>query len=314
MWRKLLGLKKSEPSQGKQVVAGARSIPDPAPLPAASTAKLTDQSPARLPPIWENGEYSDVHKFNALAESSKRSVRRKAAMDLRSYRWKLRQYMPILTRLANDPDHRVRIAALRSMAHADAGELSIILKALSDPKLGVRLEAVRALRYYYTVGPQLVEILHGSDRALHGLAAVALGFQKVGDPVPTLIEALDKSFTTFTRRKAARALASRYDVRGVAPLLAGIGDINPNIRVMMARSLRILVSRLHVKYKEDAINTLKLGFNHGSPVVQLHAGYNLAMLGDPDGVAVLTNSLLDVERSPYLTKAQIKEALNRLKQ
>lgn len=272
-----------------------------------------------LPPRWQGVPYPEYKWAQVMSESESPKTRRQAAVKMgQDYRW-FPQYVPVLIKLAHDPDKGVRIAAIRVLGHPERGNRATMIEALSDDHLGVRLEAIKALHSHKMDGTPLVEILRGPDRALHAQAAASLSKMWGEEVVPALIEALGSAYTTITRRKAAKSLVKQRDERAVAPLLNAIGDPNPNVRAAAARAVRLLIDRLgwgypYRAYPDQVFKALEEGLEHPDSTVRLHAAYNLGMLGKSEGARILTEALNSVEQPPYLTRNQVREALHRIGQ
>jgi hypothetical protein len=291
------------PTSAPKYQAAARIVP---------RYDTADRIVPNLPPRWQGVRQPEYKWAQVKSENVDPETRRQVAMRIsREYPW-FPEYASILVKLTHDPDKKVRVAAVRALAHPRRGDLTALLEALSDEHLGVQLEAIKALRYQQIGGAPLVAILRGPERALHAAAADALGNKWGDEVVPALLEALGNTYTTVTRRKATRSLTKQRDVRGVDPLLKAIGDPNPNIRAAAARALRQLVEHLNHSDSGQASDSLRAGLNHPNPTVQLHAAYNLSLLGKPEGTAVLVGALTRTEAAPYLTKEQVQEALNRV--
>ncbi|MBN1429105.1 MAG: HEAT repeat domain-containing protein [Anaerolineae bacterium] len=240
-------------------------------------------------------------------------VRLRAVSQMGYASWHHTELVPILIELAQDVDKHVRAAAVRTLGRRRQGG-QILVDALSDEYFSVRLEAVRALGASpSTEGTQvLIEVLRGPERALHAAVAEALRDVRGEEVVSVLIEALGDSYTTATRRKAARALAEQVSPRGVAPLIAAIDDRNHNIRLAAAKALRLLIRRLPKQDHEAAIEALWEGLTHSSSTMRLHAAYNLGCLGDSYAADILEEALLGDEPTPYLNAQAIRDALNRI--
>jgi HEAT repeat protein len=240
-------------------------------------------------------------------------VRLRAATQL-VHSWLHPERTADLIELAHDVDKHVRAAAIRALRWQTQGEQALI-DALSDEFYGVRLEAVRALSSSQSVASAqaLISVLRGPERALHNEAAESLRNKQGEDVITVLIEALGTSYTTATRRKAARSLAEKGSVRGVAPLAAAIADRNHNIRLAAAKALRMLIRRLRQQDYEAAIAALREELvTHPSEIVRLHAAYNLCCLGDPSGQSVLADVLRGDELMPYLNEQVVQDALDRI--
>lgn len=240
-------------------------------------------------------------------------VRLTVVSQLANVRWRVWEYTPVLLELTRDTNRHVRAIAIRALRGRAQAEQAVI-GALSDKHLCVRLEAVRALGAWPNPAraEALIGVLHSPERALHSEAVESLRMMQGEKVISTLIEALGSSYTTATRRAAARALAIKRNSRAVTPLLANIADNNHNIRLAAAKALSKLTRRLANQEQETAIEALRQGLSHSNSVVRLHAAYNLGCLGDLSGEGILTEALLGDEPTPYLNARTIKDALDRI--
>ncbi|MBN1429106.1 MAG: HEAT repeat domain-containing protein [Anaerolineae bacterium] len=255
-------------------------------------------------------------------------VRGRAAREIANHPCYYYEGVPALIALAQDVDQHVRVAGCRILGWQlrlewGRGQVPgwhhqvepVLINALSDEYLGVRLAAVRSLRYTRSEegAEALIDVLRGPERELHAAAAESLHNMRGEGVVSVLIEALGDSYTAPTRRKAARSLADQRSVSGILPLLAAMADRNHNVRLAAARALGILVRQLRWEDREAAIETLREGLGHDSWVVRLHAAYNLVYLEDAASAYVLRSALQDEELSlRFLTPQAIEQVLERI--
>lgn len=132
----------------------------------------------------------------------------------------------------NDPDHKVRIAALRSLARLNALNNDQIRQALNDPLAQVRivtLEIVASLRHLPLepcLENQLTQSLNDPDSMVVETAAWALGEREA--KTDTTIDLLSQVARThndpLVRESAVAALGALADDRGLPAILDATSD------------------------------------------------------------------------------------------
>ncbi len=127
-------------------------------------------------------------------------------------------------RLRDDPDDRVRAAAVGALARTGHLTDADVAGALDDPSPRVRRRAVEAAIDHPTIG--LTPLLEDPDPSVVEVAAWALGERPAGDPA--VIDALASTASSHAeplcREAAVASLGALGDERGLAAILEACTD------------------------------------------------------------------------------------------
>jgi len=194
------------------------------------------------------------------------------------------------TDLHND-DAKKRVEAVRKLSLDDIRLAQpFLMKALSDPDLGVRHEAAKALGLGGSLAavPAMVDWLSDSDPTTRAVAADALG--DIGGPEATaaLIRSLGDT-EPLVRQRAVRALGKigqRSGANVVVALIPRLDDDKGDVR-------RETVEQLEQLGDKRAVIPLVSRFNDGSREVQKAAIEAVGRLGDPAAVPALVRLMSD---------------------
>jgi HEAT repeat protein len=208
----------------------------------------------------------------------------------------------LLAALLRDGDAGVRGQALYGLAALnDRTALDDVTRALEDAELGVRLAALAALAHlgHDDVSPRLLALGSGNDRYLAARAAVHLS--RAGERVAALaaVSHAARDPDAAVRRAALNAVGELGDDGAAADLAAtALGDANPEVRLDAARACLAL-------HRPEGARAVLLALLD-NVTTRLDAATELARLGDERGVALLRQE----GRSPVASRRA--RALSRL--
>ncbi len=160
--------------------------------------------------------------LSSLADSGDVETRRAFARVVS--RVQSEEAVPLLRRLAGDPDAEVRRAAVYGLAALGAPATDVYLRLLNDPDVETRRYAAVGLRVSpdSAAAPALADALSRPDSLVRYQAVIALGALSGRGPVDPLVRAL-KDGTAFVRRAALSAMIDAG--RGEAALPTFLEDL-----------------------------------------------------------------------------------------
>ena len=195
-----------------------------------------------------------------------------------------------LVEALNNPNWKIRIAALNAMNLNKKPEFKAVLESLNDPNPKVRAVVVDILSKSkrQQALPSLVQVLRqDKDASVRSKVAEDLG--RIGDKrsVDPLIASLDDDDDNV-RREVALALGRIGDKRSVDPLIASLDDADDNVR----REVALALGRIGDKRAVDPLIKLLGDTDNG---VREKAAESLGNIGDKQAVAPLIELLGDAD-------------------
>jgi HEAT repeat protein len=246
-----------------------RGVKNPEVL-AALTARLQDSSPTvriRAAEALRQRGRSARSAGAALAEMATDAnvqVRRTAVRAIRDIQPDPKVVVPVLTRLVNDPDPAVRVAALDSLTAAGKGAV-----------------------------PQLIEVLQEQDKAYWACQALGEIGPDASAAVPMLTKLLATAGSTELRREAALTLgAIGKDASEAAPLLVKTLE-DPDYGVRMAAVFAIGRIGPAARSAESSLKRMLAGAQ--PPLMRTLTVWALARIKPDDKQATERATLLLVE-------------------
>ena len=247
--RQLLGIWGSEGgSTESPATAPARGAGE-SPRAGARRPVITDstlQGALRRASVQDRTELVLVEGIAQSLLSANAEVRRQAMARLGA---RPKPAVPLLLLGADDPDERVRLAALGGLTgQAGASVVEVFRRFLRDESAALRLAALRGL---VSIDPglltsaDLVVTLEDRDPGIRRAAAAVLGWQPEGaGAAARVMNSL--RFAMYdedddVRAAAAEALGATGDDRAVLALVRAIADRSEAVRAAAAESLRAIV-------------------------------------------------------------------------
>jgi HEAT repeat protein len=186
---------------------------------------------------------------------SKNKDKRESASELLR---ELGQRVPLKQLLValNDPDARVRVAAIKSlMGQGDRVPLEHLLDALHDQDESVRRAAIEALGEQGERVPleHLLGALHDKDESVRRAAVAALGKQGERTPLEHLLNSLHDQ-DSFVRRAAVTALGKQGERTSLEHLLDALHDENWVVRMAAVEALGRQGERVHLEHLLGALH------------------------------------------------------------
>ncbi len=202
----------------------------------------------------------------------------------------------LLTRRMRDPDEAVRAASATGLARIGIGNLeSLGSQALKDHALAVRLAGIELLAAAKRID-RLVQVAE-SDRDPMVAAEAALEAKRSDLAIAAVQKAAQAEL--WTMRAGAANLATRAFGRDkAAPFLLGLtSDNDAGVRLSAARALA------HAGDKATALRVFAAALE--DPERRLSAAQDLAVLGDPRGIAILDEAARDLGATPDVRSAAV---------
>lgn len=274
-------------------------------IPALLQTLQAEDAAARRWAAFALGEIKDLKTLPALVQAlhdPEEDVRSTAAGAL----GKLGDpaAIPALIATLADKDSGVAFSAAEALVAIGNSAVPLLLPALSDKRLQVRLAAVYILGQLKAAAavPALLEMLNDAVNKVRTLVARALG--NIGDPraVKPLISLLERSVradpNTFTYAMAL----GRLGQPALPALLGALQHMEVAIREAAAWALSLIPT-------SESIPSLVQALEDPSPLVRRGAAYTLGRIGDERAVAALIRTLSDEDTA---TRIQAIRALGRL--
>jgi succinate dehydrogenase/fumarate reductase flavoprotein subunit/HEAT repeat protein len=172
-------------------------------------------------------------------------------------------------RSLDDPDHRVRIEAVRALVSVDDAEG--VSAAQHDDDRGVRIAVANALGTLGEGAPTIRILIADRDPLVRAAALAALGAGGVVDADLTTVERALAESAWQVRQGAVRALAGVGTTAAVAPLTRALND--PHLDVRKAAVLSLTRWAHSDDAARDALNT---ALDDGDADVRAYARHALA--------------------------------------
>jgi HEAT repeat protein len=197
---------------------------------------------------------------------------------------------PLLIKALGDPDIDVRLHAAKSaVRQRSTAAVDVVIPWLSDADVRARLAACELIRHVPTVRAVLAlgRVLSDPDAGVRQLAASAMGSSGAPEAVGPLLGHLDDP-SVSVRAEVALALARIGDASAAVPLIGKIGDSAAEVRRAVVRALGELGDA-------RAASALILALRDSVAAVRVEALTALGRLGA--GEAVLAIAPLVEERA-----------------
>ena len=189
---------------------------------------------------------------------------------------------PLLLKALRDPDIDVRLHAAKSaVRQRSTAAVDMVIPWLSDADVRARLAACELIRYVPTVRAvvALGRVLSDPDAAVRQLAASAMGASGATEAVGPLLGHLDDP-SVSVRAEVALALARIGDPSAAVPLIGKIGDSAAEVRRAVVRALGELGDK-------RAASALVLALRDSVAAVRVEALTALGRLGAEEAVLAI---------------------------
>jgi HEAT repeat protein len=206
---------------------------------------------------------------------------------------------PLLVKALGDPDLDVRLHAAKSaVRQRSTAAVDVVIPWLSDPNVRARLAACELIRYVPTVRAVLAlgRVLSDPDAGVRQLAASAMGASGAGEAVGPLLGHLDDP-SASVRAEVALALARIGDSSAAVPLIGKVGDSAPEVRRAVVRALGELGDA-------RAASALVLALRDAVAAVRVEALTALGRLGAQDAVLAIA-PLIEERAAPEVRVAAL---------
>jgi HEAT repeat protein len=217
-----------------------------------------------------------------------------------------------LAKVLQDPQtpEAERSAAAVALVRLGPAAVQGFLPLTKDPSSEVRLEAVRSLAALGNrVGLRaLTDALEDADPDVRRAAAEALGDLKQTMSGVALAKSLQKDVSLDVRVAAAQSLGRTESRAAVEPLITGLSDKEPRVRLACTKSLAALADLLASGQRGEVCRTkvveaLGAALGDADPAVRAAAVEGLGLLGDERALDPLAQKLSDPEIRPAVVKA-----------
>jgi HEAT repeat protein len=206
---------------------------------------------------------------------------------------------PLLVKALSDPDLDVRLHAAKSaVRQRSAAAVDVVIPWLSDPNVRARLSACELIRYVPTLRAVLAlgRVLSDPDAGVRQLAASAMGASGAAEAVGPLLGHLDDP-SASVRAEVALALARIGDASAAVPLIGKVGDSAPEVRRAVVRALGELGDA-------RAASALVLALRDTVAAVRVEALTALGRLGAQDAVLAIA-PLIEERAAPEVRVAAL---------
>ncbi|ESV60074.1 HEAT repeats family protein [Mycobacteroides abscessus MAB_082312_2258] len=139
-----------------------------------------------------------------------------------------------------DPDHRVRIEAVRALVSVD--DAASVATAATDENREVRIAVANGLAKLAAGGEAVRALVHDGDPLVRAAALTALGELGVDEEILDAVEQALKASAWQIRQGAVRALAGAPPGRAVSALVRALADTHLDVRKSAVLSLSRWVS------------------------------------------------------------------------
>lgn len=139
-----------------------------------------------------------------------------------------------------DPDHRVRIEAVRALVSVD--DAGSVATAATDENREVRIAVANGLAKLSAGGEAVRALVHDGDPLVRAAALTALGELGVDDEILHAVEQALKAPAWQIRQGAVRALAGASPGQAVSALVRALADTHLDVRKSAVLSLSRWVS------------------------------------------------------------------------
>ena len=217
-----------------------------------------------------------------------------------------------LARLLQDPQapESQRSAAAMALVRLGPAAVRGFMPLVKDPSASVRLAAVRSLALLGNrVGMRaLTDALEDSDAEVRCAAAQALGELRQSTTGVALAKSLQKDASLDVRVAAAESLSRTESRAAVEPLVTGLSDKEPRVRVACAKGLTAMADLLASGQRGEvgrskAVDGLLVALGDKEVAVRAAAAEGLGLLGDERAVERLAPLLSDPAVRPTVIKA-----------
>jgi HEAT repeat protein len=217
-----------------------------------------------------------------------------------------------LAKLLQDPQTPEPQRSAAAMALVRLGPVAVqgFLPLVKDPSVAVRLAAVRSLGALGNrVGMRaLTDALEDSDADIRCAAAEALGDLKQSSTGVALAKSLQKDVSLEVRIAAAGSLGRTESRAAIEPLVAGLADKEPRVRVACAKALLSMADLLASGQRGEvgrtkAVDAMAAALSDSDVTVRIAAAEGLGLLGDERAVDQLVPLLSDPKVRSTAVKA-----------
>ena len=217
-----------------------------------------------------------------------------------------------LARLLQDPQapESQRSAAAMALVRLGPAAVRGFMPLVKDASASVRLAAVRSLGALGNrVGIRaLTDALEDSDAEVRCAAAQALGELRQSTTGVALAKSLQKDASLDVRVAAAESLSRTESRAAVEPLVTGLSDKEPRVRVACAKALTAMADLLASGQRGEvgrskAVDGLLVALGDKEVAVRAAAAEGLGLLGDERAVERLAPLLSDPAVRPTVIKA-----------